>query len=209
MYTKEMDIKSVVSEPFVEAVTETRFSILSDTSMGNTKRSVDVRLKSKVSEDELEKYAQTIKDNGKASYTRTFISYYLPDMNVGSGAWATTHFNPDLDVKVLGLSLKGEQKFDETPKDNSREVVGIWFDERPYVGAKITIYKKESKLFIDTVYKDGSGSTEQLKESNVGQSRRLEKLEKSSFGEYWMLTNGGELEIYDNDGLILRYRRDS
>jgi hypothetical protein len=35
-------------------------------------------------------------------YERVFICYYLPGMEVGAGAWATGHFNPELEVKVLG-----------------------------------------------------------------------------------------------------------
>ena len=35
-------------------------------------------------------------------YERVFICYYLPGMILDSGAWATSHFNPTLQVRILG-----------------------------------------------------------------------------------------------------------
>lgn len=33
-------------------------------------------------------------------HKRTFVCFYLPDMEVGAGAWATAHHNPDLKVWI-------------------------------------------------------------------------------------------------------------
>ena len=33
-----------------------------------------------------------------------FMLYYLPEMALGSGAWAPTHFDPNLDVRILGFT---------------------------------------------------------------------------------------------------------
>lgn len=65
------------------------------------KRSLDIRLIEKVSEDELTAIALRLKASDSKSYDRTFICYYLPGMQVGAGAWATTHFDPSLKVRFL------------------------------------------------------------------------------------------------------------
>jgi hypothetical protein len=31
-------------------------------------------------------------------------------MEIGAGAWATTHFDPTLEVKILGLPVEEEQE---------------------------------------------------------------------------------------------------
>ena len=181
------------------------YSIIKSTTLKNIKRSVDVRLTEKVSEDTLRLIAQRIKTKDSIRYDRTFISYILPNMEVGSGAWATTHYNPQLEVRILGLSKAEEEKRDKEPKDLSRDIIGVWYDERPYAGAKLTLYKKTGKLLIETIYKDGSKSEEQLIEKKSGSSRRFDSVKKSGFGEYWMLDTDGKLKLYDNDGYILTY----
>jgi len=38
-------------------------------------------------------------------YDRTFVSFYLPDMKVGAGAFATAHHNPDMQVQIQDFML--------------------------------------------------------------------------------------------------------
>jgi len=83
--------------------------IVEDIKKRNIKRSVTVRLSTKVSKEALGKIAQNIRNADKNKYKRTFILYYLPEMEIGMGAWATTHFNPQLKVLILGLSLEEEE----------------------------------------------------------------------------------------------------
>lgn len=40
------------------------------------------------------------KHKGK-KFERVFICYYLPGMEIDAGAWATGHFDPELEVKIL------------------------------------------------------------------------------------------------------------
>ena len=54
-------------------------------------RSLDVQLNQSVEETTLELIAQEIVEREAAQYTRTSILYYLPGMESGNGAWASTH----------------------------------------------------------------------------------------------------------------------
>ena len=73
------------------------------------KRSLDIRLNRTVSEEVLRAIATKLKNSDHGTYERTFISYYLPGMKVGSGAWATSHFDPDLEICILGVSTDQEE----------------------------------------------------------------------------------------------------
>ena len=86
------------------------FSIINEDIMQRIKRSLAVRLNKKVSEETLKKIAIQLKKSDYRKYERTFIEYYLEDMKVNSRAWAITHFNPNLEVKILGLSLEQEAR---------------------------------------------------------------------------------------------------
>jgi hypothetical protein len=43
--------------------------------------------------------------NTSSWHERTFVSFYLPGMKVGSGAFATAHHNPDMEVNIMPIIL--------------------------------------------------------------------------------------------------------
>ena len=84
--------------------TDVSYSVIATDNVPGIKRSLDVRLNKEVSEETLRAIALKLKSNESQEYERTFIGYYLPGMTIDAGYWATTHFNPTLDVRILGLS---------------------------------------------------------------------------------------------------------
>lgn len=88
-----------------------------------------------------EGYTLNIKSKNPGS-DRYFILYYLPDMKIGSGAWATSHFNPSLSVNIQGISDRDQAKMTCNPLPKG-VLVGKWFDNRPYVENTMIIYKKD------------------------------------------------------------------
>ena len=70
------------------------YSIIDSTATAGIKRSLDVRLNKRVAEDTLRAMALKLKSQDSRDYDRTFITYYLPGMTVGAGAWATTISSP-------------------------------------------------------------------------------------------------------------------
>lgn len=68
-------------------------------------RILDVRLNHTVDEDNLTILANLLRDADEMPYLRTYIVYYLPGMKSGDGGWATSHFTPDLEVKLLQPQL--------------------------------------------------------------------------------------------------------
>jgi len=178
------------------------FSIIDSSTLPGIKRSLDVRLNKKVSEQTLCAIALKLKAQDSRAYERTFIEYYLPGMPVGAGAWATTHFNPNLEVRILGLKAEEEQKLAAQREPANREIIGRWLDESPFVGSRITIFREDGKLFIEHTFKDGSNLKKELVEKKTSPGRRFDKVEGSSAGDHWVLGSDGNLQVRDNDGLI-------
>jgi hypothetical protein len=118
--------------------------------------------------------------------------------------WATSHFNPDLKIRILGLTVEQEQALKQEPEDMSRNVVGYWLDESPFVGNRTTIFQKNGKLYMENVYKDGSrGETELIdKKSSFG--RRFDKADGSGSdsGAHWIIDSNGDLQLRDSMGWI-------
>jgi len=172
------------------------------------KLAIDVRLPEKVSKEDLAAIAKKLKSQEADSYDRIFILYYLPDMVVGSGAWASTHFNPTLEVKILGLSADAE-KAAAAASQAIENKIGVWMDERPYVGATNVLYSEDGRLKLKTTYMDGSGSLKTLVETSDTRGRKFEDEEGNDFGEYYILEPDGDLSLYDNEGFILSMHKKS
>ena len=68
------------------------------------KCSYDIRIKSKLSEDELLTIAYEIFDDVPA-VNKVFMMFYLPCMKIGSGAWASTIFDPTPKINIMDYML--------------------------------------------------------------------------------------------------------
>lgn len=178
------------------------FSIIAADSIPDIKRSLDIRLNRKVSAETLRAIALELKAQDESAYERTLITYYLPGMTVGAGAWATTHFDPALEVRILGLTAEDEKALAAQLEPASREIIGQWLDESPFIGGRITIFREKEKLYIENAFKDGSRLTKELTEGKSPRGRRFDKVEGSSSGDHWVILPNGNLEVRDNDGPI-------
>ncbi len=182
---------------------KTPYSIIKDKSYKNTKRSVDVRLERRITKNQLTALAHEINNLNKKSYKRTFILYYLPGMRVDAGAWASTHFNPNLKVEILGATIEQAQKLTKPiALNNNQELIGNYFNDRGDLSCRISIFKEKGKIFKQDTYNDGSQGTQELKESRSDRGLRLDEIERNDFGEYYVINSDGNLEFWDAQGLI-------
>ena len=196
---EEVRIESNVAKNEEDDIT---YSIIDSDTFLDYKHSLDVRLNKKISEDALRVIAFKLKAQDPRSYERTFICYYLPGMRVDAGAWATTHFNPNLKVKILGMTADQEKTLKQLPEEPSREVIGIWLDESPFIGSRITIFRQNRKLFMENMYTDGSSGKKEFVEKLSGKDRTFWKKEGSSVGEFYLIDNQGNLQLWDQEGII-------
>lgn len=65
---------------------------------------IQVCLKEQISQEEIKGLAEYFRRK-YSDYKYLFIFYWLPDMQVGiSAAWATTHYRPELEIIMMGVS---------------------------------------------------------------------------------------------------------
>ena len=176
------------------------YTIIDKNIVPGIKRSLDIRLNKKVSKDVLKSIAMELKNSDSNSYERTFIGYYLPEMKVNAGYWATTHFNPDLEVRILGPTVEQEKALNQQPVVPSREIIGSWLqDEEPFPG-RITIFREDGALFMEKTYRDGTIGKDQMVEKPSNKGRKFMKGKRTDPDhDYYLVDNHGDLQIWSQD----------
>lgn len=105
---------NTLPQPLV-ATDEPRYELLNKQILPGVKTSLDIEVSQRLTKLELTHAARTIQqtlcetasqnENCGDIFPRIFIDWYLPGMEVGAGAWATTHFEPELQVKIMDWML--------------------------------------------------------------------------------------------------------
>ncbi len=117
-------------------------------------------------------------------------------MKDGSGAWATSHFDPELKIDIIGATPKEEAAANATADKVEGEIVGKWHEEQ-YTSANYVIFRKDNKTFVRTIFKNGQTSDEELKCKKGSNGIRYDYKEGEMYGEYFILKNSGELQFYN------------
>jgi hypothetical protein len=182
-------------------------SIIKTDSVPGEMRSLDIQLNKRISKEALQKIALTLKSQDSRAYKRTFIGYFLPDMYGMKIAWATTHFDPDLKIEIMGLTIDEENKLMNMPQKKPGEIIGQWISENPYwANARWTILKGNDKKFkiIEDLPGGESNIKSLIKKTHVKETRYIP--EGETHGEYYLIDNNGPLSVYDEDGLFYTMR---
>ncbi len=164
------------------------------------KTNIEIRLKEEVSLVQLKHIALKLKKE-RSSLKKLWIFYYLPEHELGNGAWATTHFKPDLKVEILGATKESRIEL------NSRKVTGhvihIWKDNDAIMPSKIYLVEENKNLVIKTVYAKSSltSSGELVEKVTQKTHNGLVQYDcKNNHGEYYIIEENGNLGLYDNSG---------
>lgn len=176
------------------------YSVLTTRTIPSIKRSLEVRLNKKVPEEILRRIAQKLKSDGSRDYDRTFITYYLPGMKVGAGAWATSHFDPALRIQILGLSTGATKSRPAKAGSTDQKVIGRWIDE--VMASRITIFKKGRLVYVEHLFKDGSTGEIEVFEEKIPRGQGFIPVKASATGDHWVIDSRGNLQLRDSEGLI-------
>lgn len=197
------------SSPLVETAStaipgDVIFTVVTEDSIPGIKRSLDVRINKRVSEDVLRAIALELHGRSPQKYERTFMIYLLPEMHEGDSAWATTHFNPDLEVRVLGLTPMEANALSAEPIARGGSMIGRWADER--IGGVIEIRDEGGQLHFEERFKDGSKRQKVLLEKKVTAGRQFTEAQ-AEYGEFWLLLPDGRLQLGDDDGIMATFKK--
>lgn len=180
-------------------VEEYNCKILDSETMKTLKKTIYIQIPEQLTEQQLTEIATFLR-NENNQYERLFIFYLLPEMKIGSGAWATTHYNTSLEVNILGASETEEEEEMKSDLDVEGEVIGKWYDNSPYMEHSIIIYKQNDVYKLKETYKDGSINEKELEYIDLNGKSKF--IYENDHGEYLLIESDGRLGQYDKEGLI-------
>lgn len=171
------------------------YTITKDEKNGNTKRSVEVELPERIERDSLRALAEEIHEGG---YDRTFIGYRIEGEEAGP-YWATTHYNPDMDVVILGSTVTENARLDQKSDGINGEVIGEW--RSTWVSEyKIVFLSRDGEMFVKRDFADGSGGEERLfRETRDGKTVYYDE-SSEQHGEYYVISQDGRLQFWSENG---------
>ncbi len=179
------------------------------------KNQLTVEISEKLNEGQIATLAEELY-NSKDSRRRFYIWYKLKDIDNGT-AWATSHFDPELEISINGSTIEEDINKDKlleeidneistngsiTDEEKSSykidsEIIGKW-EENKFSFTNLIIYKKDNKIFIKTIFKNGVVLDDELIEIKTSKGIRYNyKDSESNNNEYFILNNEGMLDIFD------------
>ena len=163
-------------------------------------RALHVSITRKIKPSEIEQLAKVIKER-HSEYSKTFIFFYLPGMTMDGGAYATSHFDPEVTVKLMSSSIPDCR--DELITEDGK-VVGIWREEGRW--SNVTqIIERGGSLFMRKTKASGEYSENELvRRKTSGQDRLYQKGESI---DYVLINQSGDLEYWDDGGLIFTVQK--
>lgn len=171
------------------------------------KRTLTVRLNRVVNEEILRAVALVLNSSDRDQYNKTFIFYYLPGIVPGKeDPWATSHFTPQLEVKILGFTegqLSALCGNDPTPAGS--ELVGEWF-KNSFTPSRLRILRRGETYILNTRLTDGHQDDAELETKVTDEGAWYANKDRAP-GDYWLVNKEGALERRDGDGLIFTANR--
>ncbi len=175
---------------------EALYTIVSDEQRGSIIRKVNVELPARINKAQLEQLAYKIKNSDNTSYERTLIMYRIAGEK-SVAAWATTHFDPDLEVRLLGLSSDKYKELLNTKIAVEGEIIGKWISPNGFGDHIIVFYKKNNKYFMQNFYVDAILKPDEL--SKNGNAYRFRDTDEKT---YYVVDRNNDLEEHSESGNI-------
>lgn len=179
------------------ALAASDFKIIKDELGGflpRIQRTIEIELPKRITTHELTEIAKTVY---RTEHRYTIIGYHIKGERPG-GYWATTHYLPNLDVKIIGSTSEEIEQLKNQPISYSGTRLGTWIviGEGDY---KATIYKGIDGTFaMSLAFSDGSKSSESLNTTVVNGQIRYYPESGKKRSQFFTISSAGVLHVWDD-----------
>lgn len=182
------------------AAERTSYSVIAKNTMGNEKCGVDVRIQEPIGEPALRELAQQIRQEQCPRRPRVFIAFYLPEMEVGAGSWASGQFTPELSIDRPSAWMDKDLPGLLREISSKRNLIGVW-TAYAGVGRVLLLERDGDRIMLRTRFEGGKENVAETQVESIGKVTRY-RFVGNRFGEYLEVDARGSLWIYDREGLV-------
>lgn len=183
--------KEPLPDNFKYEITEDK----SNASLG--KNQLYVQLSEKLTVGQIATLAEELY-NSKEKQRRFYIFYSLKKSGDVGIAWAISNFDPELEIKIMGATQAEENEIKKNTEKVDGKILGMFYEEE-FSSCSYTVYERDNKIYIKTIYKNGQGNENEMEKSNLENGIKLQDIDNSSNGEYYILTKENTLEFYNKE----------
>ncbi len=180
-----------------ESKLSTPYTLISEEPwQGISKCNLNIGLPSKYSKAEIEAIGKELHE-ARSKYEKLYIFYHLTTINkdIEKGAWAFTHYTPDLEVNILGATIEEEKAMKDVVNNLNGNIVGKWFSEKGTNGLAFALEDKKGKYIFHCVYKN-------LQHTESPAAKTGNRIEDEMFklhGQYYIIERNGDLGLYNKE----------
>ncbi|MDI1257110.1 MAG: hypothetical protein PSV16_13530 [Flavobacterium sp.] len=161
------------------------------------KNQLKVQLSEKLTVGQIATLAEQLY-NSKDKQRRFYIFYTLKTSGDVGVAWAISHFDPELEIKIMGATQAEENLSKKNAGKVDGKILGMFYEEE-FTSCSYTVYEKNGKFYVQTTYKDGGSNVNEMKKSDVENGIKLEDINGNTNGEYYILTKENLLEFFNKE----------
>lgn len=173
------------------------YKVLKDESKRDIKRTVEIMLPERVSEETLREIAEEIYSKD-SDYDRVFIAYRLRE-NPQGVYWARTDYDPILNVNIMGKTTAEKDALESVDPGIVGEIIGKW-DAKNGLETTMYLYSESGKHYIAQVFGPGEISKHEVTLSDIKHGTKVADVEENTFGEYFVMNDSGWLEFWSENG---------
>lgn len=180
-------------EVFTEVNNQDNWKVVNVENYPNfNKSTVYIELKTKISENELKKIGEIIRNMYSASNLYVFYS-----IQNGAETWAYTHFRPSLELRIIGSTIEQDAKIEQS-EEVKGEILGKWKSHNSLMGSVLIYHQIDEMKYMTIKFFDGGESVKKIKV--LSQKGKTKLTDNNGFGEYYILEDNGNLGMYGENG---------
>jgi hypothetical protein len=198
---KPVDNSSRIDSP------KTDYSLLEIGKNDKFRFAIYLRISQMVSDNELISMARDVKDDINTISGQGTMFFLLPEIVLDHGAWAAVEFTPEMKVRMIGQSIKDEQKI-RSALESITDYVGLWSDRSEQGDIIIRIRKDNNKGYVFEYISSTDTSPSNLVSKLIKRTKDGKTLfEDTESPDYFLLEDNGDLSAYDEHGYIITYKK--
>jgi hypothetical protein len=185
----------------ISKIGDVQINIIEKEYIREWKANISIEIESHIDENSIRWLAKKLKEEMFKNAERVYIYLYLKNDLIKNYAWATAHFSPEFEIKILGAKKENIEALDKIVVGGN--ILETWQDNYSEMPARYFLIKENSKLFIKSCFaKNGLSDSyeliEEVIETHNSGTIRLDY--ENDYGEYYIIEKNGYLGTYGENG---------